>query len=311
MNNKYKKTQNFHPKNSPDILFNVENPIEFLEFLYLKMPTKSKSKVKSLLTHRLISVDGIITTKYNYMLRVGQSVKVNKFVMQKEVTNDLLDIIYEDDEIIVINKPAGLLTIGTDKEKDLTAYHFVTDYVRQTNSNNRIFIIHRLDRDTSGVVMFAKNDSIKNAFQDNWDELVTFRGYKAIVEGNLEKKSDKLVSWLKETTTHLMYSSDKVEDGKKAITNYKVLKENDEYSLLDVWLETGRKNQIRVQLKDIGHCVIGDKKYGAKTNPLKRLGLHAYKLEVTNPITGENLCFEAKSQHKFATFVTNNNTDKK
>jgi len=299
-NSNFRKTQ----KPQPDISFKVEKSMGLLEFLHENLKSKSASKVKSLLTHKQISVDGFAISQYNYKLKVGQTVRVNKYVPQKTAENDLLDIIFESDEIIVINKPAGLLTIATDKEKDLTAYHFLTEYVKEANQNNRIFIIHRLDRDTSGIVMFAKTEEIKNAFQDNWDELVTFRGYQAIVEGVLEKKSGQIKSWLKETTTHLVYSSNVSGDGKLAITNYNVLKENDEYSLLDISLETGRKNQIRVHLKDLGHPVIGDKKYGAVTNPIKRLGLHAYKLEFIHPITRENIIFEAKSQHKFASFVT-------
>jgi len=287
----------------PEECYKVEESMGLLDFLHLTLKNKSSSKVKSLLTHKQISVNGVPTSKYNYMLKPGQTVTVNKFVKQNSPENEMLDIIYEDDEIIVINKPAGLLTIATEKERDLTAYHFLTDYVRKDNPNNRIYIVHRLDKDTSGIVMFAKNEEIKIAFQDNWNNLVKYRSYLAIVEGKLEEKSDTLVSWLKETTTHLVYSSGKEGDGKEAITNYNVLKENDEYSLLEVWLETGRKNQIRVQLSDIGHCIIGDRKYGAKTSPLKRLGLHANKLEFVHPFTHELMSFEAKSQHKFAAFV--------
>lgn len=301
----YKKSQD---KQSQALEFKVEEEMELLDFLYLKLSNKARNKVKSLLTHKMISVDGTVTSKHNYLLKPNQTVIVNKYVPQRNVLNNdnkLLDIIYEDDDIVVINKPAGLLTIANDKEKKMTAYHFLTEYVRSINPENRIYIIHRLDRDTSGIVMFAKNEEIKNAFQDNWNDLVSYRGYLAIVEGKLSQKSGRIESWLKETTVHFVYSSNKPGDGKKAITNYKVLKENDENSLLQIDLETGRKNQIRVQLKDLGHCVIGDKKYGAKTNPLKRLGLHANKLEFTHPITKKAMSFEAKSSHKFAAFVKN------
>lgn len=289
-------------KNS-DLEFKAERSIGLLDFLYEKLPNKSANKVKSILAHGLVTVGGVSTTKYDFPVREGQTVLIKKYVPQASVENELLNIIYEDSDIIVINKPAGLLTIATEKEKLLTAYHFVTDYVRMSNPDNRIFIIHRLDRDTSGVVLFAKTEEIKLAFQEKWDELVKFRGYYAIAEGVFEEKSGRIQSWLKETKTHVVYSSGIKGDGKEAITQYKVIKESSEYSMLDIQLETGRKNQIRVQLKDIGHCVIGDKKYGAKTNPLRRLGLHAYKLEVIHPFTEEMLSFEAKADKKFFAFV--------
>lgn len=171
--------------------------------------------------------------------------------------------------------------------------------MRLSNPSNRIFAVHRLDRDTSGVLMVAKNEKIKLALQDNWSDLVSRRGYIAIVEGHLNEKSGRIQSWLKETKTLLMYSSDKAGDGQESITNYQVVKENAEYSLLDIHLETGRKNQIRVHMKDLGHNVVGDKKYGATTNPLRRLGLHAYQLEFKHPFSNEVMCFETQIPKSF------------
>lgn len=210
-----------------------------------------------------------------------------------------LDIIYEDKNIIVVNKPSGLLTVSTLKEKERTLFHFVSDYVKKSNPKSKIFIIHRLDKDTSGIVMFAKHQDIKFKYQNNWDKLVTKRRYIAIVEGILKEKKGTIKSHLKETKTLFVYSSDDKVNGKLAITNYEVSKETKRYSLLNVDLKTGRKNQIRVHLSDIKHPIVGDNKYGKAKGPLNRLGLHAYELELINPITKKKMLFQAKIPKSF------------
>ena len=237
--------------------------------------------------------DGIVISQHDFNLKAGQKVCISNPVSRANKYDKEPEIIYEDDDFIVINKQAGLVTVATDKEEEDTAYSVLTEYVRRKNQSNRIFIVHRLDRDTSGVLLVAKNEKIKLALQDDWAKLVSCRGYYAIVEGRLKDKDGSIKSWLRQTKTMLMYSSFTPGDGLEAITKYNVVKENKLYSLLDIHLESGRKNQIRVHMKDIGHSVAGDKKYGAKTNPLKRLGLHAYRLEFTNPITDRLMSFEA------------------
>ena len=185
-----------------------------------------------------------------------------------------LDIVYQDKDIIVVNKDAHLLTIGTEKERDNTLYHKVLMYEKTKRKSNKIFIVHRLDKETSGLVLFAKREEIKDILQNNWDIYAIERKYVAVVEGKLKKKEDTLKNHLMENSIHHVYVSD---NGKLAITKYKVLKESKSYSLLDIVITTGRKNQIRAQLSNIGSPIIGDKKYNAKTNPLRRLGLHANK----------------------------------
>ncbi|NCC87675.1 MAG: RluA family pseudouridine synthase [Clostridia bacterium] len=279
--------------------FVVTSESGLLEFLLLEMSNKSRNNVKSLLTHKEVLVDGEIITKHDYMLKVGQKIQISPSLNRGEKKKDLVSIIYEDDDFIVINKPAGLLSIATDNERDITAYKLLTAYAKRTSPKGRVFVVHRLDRDTSGVLIVAKNEKMKLALQDNWEELVSKRCYFAIVEGKVQKKADRIQSWIKQTTTLLMYSSYKAGDGLLAITDYQVIGENAGYSLMDIQLETGRKNQIRVHMKDIGHCVVGDKKYGAKTDPLRRLGLHAYKLQFRHPVTNEIMCFEASPPKKF------------
>ena len=207
-----------------------------------------------------------------------------------------LDIVYQDKDIIVVNKDAHLLTIGTEKERDNTLYHKVLMYEKTKRKSNKIFIVHRLDKETSGLVLFAKREEIKDILQNNWDIYAIERKYVAVVEGKLKKKEDTLKNHLMENSIHHVYVSD---NGKLAITKYKVLKESKSYSLLDIVITTGRKNQIRAQLSNIGSPIIGDKKYNAKTNPLRRLGLHANKLVIRHPITNEVMTFESKVPSEF------------
>lgn len=210
-----------------------------------------------------------------------------------------LDIIYEDKNILVINKPRGILTVSSLKEKEKTLFHEVSDYVKKSNPKAKVFIIHRLDKDTSGIVMFAKNQNVKYMYQNNWDKLVLKRGYIAVVNGILEKKEGCIKSYLKETKTLMVYSSNDKKNGKLAITNYKVIKETNKYSMLDIEIKTGRKNQIRVHLNDIGHSILGDKKYGNKKSFTNRLMLHANYLCVINPKTNKKQEFISKTPKLF------------
>ncbi len=187
-----------------------------------------------------------------------------------------MDIIYEDKELLVINKPAGLLTIATEKEKIHTLYHQAREYVKKQNPKNKIFIVHRIDKDTSGIVVFAKNEKIKKDLQTNWNAIAYQREYIAIVEGKMEKDKDTIKSYLKENKMHQVYSTQVGED--LAITNYEVIAKSKAYSLLKINIATGRKNQIRVQFSELGHPIIGDKKYGCTKNPIGRMGLHASSL---------------------------------
>ena len=279
----------------------VVEPAELMLFLREKMPDRSRNNIKSLLTNRQVSVDCKVVTMYNHLLRLGQEVVINWSIERsKEVEKEGLNIVYEDAELIVIDKPAGLLTIATDMEKEATAYHQLMNYIRKTSPDNRIFIVHRLDRDTSGLILFAKNEEVKNLLQNGWKELMVERAYLAVVEGPVHKKEGTIKSWLLETKTKLMYSSSKPGEGLEAITHYKVLQTTVNYSLLEIQLETGRKNQIRVHMKDIRHSIAGDKKYGAKTNPIGRLGLHAQILSFYHPLTKELMRFQTEIPPKFS-----------
>lgn len=277
----------------------VFEPVELLRFLMDSMSKHSRNSIKSLLTRGQVSVDGKVVKQYNHLLRAEQAVTINWSIVRSEEEDKGLKIIYEDADLIIIDKPTGLLTVASDTEKMHTAYHQLMNYVRKTNSENRIFIVHRLDRDTSGVMLFAKNEEVKKLLQDSWKEIVVERAYIAVVEGSVRQKEGTIKSWLLETKTKVMYSSSKPGEGLVAITHYKVLQNTAKYSLLELHLETGRKNQIRVHMKDIGHSIIGDKKYGSRTNPLGRLALHAKVLSFHHPVTKALMRFETEIPQNF------------
>ena len=297
--NKNKKRFEHHSKDYKDIReFPVTKDTELLEFLLATLKDQSRNSVKSLLSNHRVSVDGAPISQFNFKLYKGDVVIVSKNPIRRK-TRSNLPIIYENDEIIVINKPSGLLSIASDKEKGSTAYRMLTEYVQQKDKHNRIFVVHRLDEDTSGVLMVAKNPKIQQALQDNWNDLVKSRGYYAIVDGVLEEKTGTIKSYLKKNSQNMMYSSKKSGDGQFSVTHYRVIDETSNYSLLDVHIDSGRKNQIRVHLGDIGHNVIGDDKYGKPSNPIKRLGLHAYELELVHPLTGKTMRFVAPVPKEF------------
>ena len=269
-----------------------ENEI-LIEFLKKTFSNLSKNSVKSLLHNEKVFVNGNMTTKYNYELNIGNVVEIREKVAKN------IDIIYEDKDIIVINKPSGLLTVATEKEKNKTAYHLVMEYLKKKNKNNRIFIIHRLDKDTSGIIMFAKNERAKHLYQDNWNDIVKKRCYYAVIDGKMQNKEGTIKSYLKENG-NMVYSV-KDRSGKLAITEYKILKERKNISLLDINLKTGRKNQIRVHMKENKTPILGDLKYGEKSKLINRLALHAYKLELINPVTKKLLTFEVNMPNEFKT----------
>ena len=300
--NKNDKKQIIHRgKVNPNSIkeFKVHEECELLEFLFLKFPKLSRNAVKSILSGHYVAVNGAPVSQFNLKLSKDDVVIVSKQRISKKNRQDL-PIIFENDELIVINKPSGLLTIPSDNEKGRTAYRMVNDYIQQKDKHNRIYVVHRLDEDTSGVLMFAKNPKIKDILQKNWNDIVLERGYYAIVEGKMEKQEATLINYLKENSLNLMYVTNDKKAGKKCITKYKVLKSNNEFSLLDVNIDSGRKNQIRVQLGHIGHHVIGDDKYGEPADPLKRLGLHAYKLKFVHPVTKKIVEFVTEMPKQFA-----------
>ena len=272
--------------------FVVEAEDTLLSFLLSRLPNKSRNMVKSVLKNKQIFVAGKPVTQFDHPLRPGQNIEVRWDPASAYKPGQELKIIHEDEDLIVIDKPSGLLTVATDKEKRRTAYALLSAYVKTQDPKNKIFIIHRLDRETSGLLLFAKNEKIKHQIQETWETTIAERTYIAVVEGQVEPPEGTVTSWLKESSALIVYSHQSSQLGKKAITHYKRLRTNGNLSLLQLNLETGRKHQIRVHMQDIKHPIIGDDKYGASQNPIRRMGLHALVLAFTHPKTGKLCRFE-------------------
>lgn len=273
----------------------VKKDGELLDYLYNNLDIPKK-RIKQYLTHGAIYVNNSRTTKYNYKVVAGMNITIDTDSKNKKTLP--FEILFEDDHIIVVNKPSGLLTIATAKEKDRTLYHIVREYLISKDRNARVFIVHRLDKDTSGVVVLAKDEKTKNQLQENWNEYVSLREYVAVVHGHLKKDSDRIVQMLSETKTNLVYVSKK-EDAKEAITNYKVVKTSDKYSLVSINIETGRKNQIRVAFNSLGNPIVGDKKYGDVKDNENRLYLHANRLKMYYPVIKKDILFETSTPNEF------------
>ena len=214
-----------------------------------------------------------------------------------------LSVLYEDRDIVVVDKINGLLTVGTERERKNTAYYRLNEYVKKGNSKsrNRVFIVHRLDRDTSGVLVFAKHEKAKRYLQDEWQGFK--KKYYAVIHGTLPKKEGLISSYLAENSAHKVYSVRDSKKGKFAKTGYKVLKESEYYSLLEIDLITGRKNQIRVHLSDHNFPVVGDRTYGKKKTGIKRLMLHAASLRILHPHKKREMTFETKVPSHFSALV--------
>lgn len=272
-------------------------------YLLKAFPQNKRTTAKQLLKFGAVIVNGKVITQHDYSLKTGDEISFRpkpkkdfkKTTLNKRpVLETPFPIVYEDEALVVIEKPAGLLTIATDKIKTRTAYYELTDYVRSTGltGKERIFIVHRLDRDASGLIVFAKDEDTKLALQKNWDKVE--KRYYAIVEGTPKQKADTIESHLVEDKFRRVYSAKESKFSKHAVTKYQVIKTSGKYSLLEVTLITGRKNQIRVHLSDIGHPIAGDEKYGSTTDPGGRLGLHAYYLAFHHPKTDELKVFTSK-----------------
>ncbi len=269
----------------------VNNKKESLiKFLEANLNGVTHKKIKNLLKYQMIEVNGKIVTNANYMLNVGSKVAI---YFEKKVIPDFnLEIIYEDKDLIVINKSNGLLSISNTKEKEITAFRMVSDYVKKYDRKTKIFVVHRLDQGTSGVLMFAKNVVLKELLQERWNNIVKKREYIAVVEGNVNNFGT-IKSYLKMNKAQIVYSAKNKEGAWYAVTHYKCLKAKNGMSLLEVNIDTGRRNQIRVHMSEAGHPIVGDKKYGSKSNPIGRLALHASKLWIVDPRNGKLLKLEA------------------
>lgn len=284
-------------KPSQDIVlqeFKVKEPAQLLPFLIEKQVRKSRNAVKSLLAHKQIKVNNKLTTQFDLELKAGDVVAVMKY-NQARKRNRLkgLSIVFEDEYLIVIEKDAGMLSVGTDKEKTLTIFNVLNQYVKAKDKNTeRIFVLHRLDREVSGLMVFAKDMDTQSMFQRNWDSLVPHQTFTGILEGSLLPAEGTIKSWLTENKNFMVFSSSSDNGGLEAITSYKTEQVNNRYSQVVFTLKTRRKNQVRAQMNQLKHPIVGDRKYGAPNNPIKRIALHGSELTVTHPVTGQKLEFK-------------------
>ncbi len=272
-------------------IYNVTEPDELMAFLMKKMDGVSRTRVKALLSNRVVLVDNVIMTQFNHPLKPGMKVQISREKNKHEFRHPMLKIVYEDAYLIVVEKKEGLLSVATDHQKERTAQHILSEYVKRTHRNNRVFVVHRLDRETSGLMMYAKDEKTQHTLRDNWHDIVVDRRYVSIVMGDMERDQGQIRTWL--TDRKLYVSSSNYDDGGKlSITHYKTIKRANGFSMMELDLETGRKNQIRVHMSELGHPVVGDQRYGCEIDPLGRLALHAFKLCFYHPVTGELMEFE-------------------
>jgi 23S rRNA pseudouridine1911/1915/1917 synthase len=271
----------------------VEKPQELMAFLIEKLPSKSRNTIKSMLRDKQVVVDGEAISQFNHILEPGNKLTIELSKPPEKISYHGLKIIFEDEHLIVIDKKEGMLSIATDKNKDHTAYSILSEHVKRYSPNNKIFVIHRLDRETSGIMMFAKNPNVQKLVQETWGPTTKERTYVAVIQGVMDHSKGSYSSYLVESKALIVHSSQNKNFGVYAETHYETIKANQYFTLLKLNLETGRKNQIRVHMQDLGHPIIGDEKYGATKNPIGRLGLHALSLAFEHPITKELHKFES------------------
>ena len=281
----------FRPDNIISFTAGEDSPSQLLDFLFAAMPDKKKTTVKDFLKHRQVMLGQNVTTRFDAKVQPGDVVKVNTVREFQTLSHPRLQLVYEDDDIIVVNKGYGLLSMGTDKPGEVTAYTILRDYLKRKDPRNQLFIVRRLDRDTTGLMMFAKTAKAKDTMQHNWNSMVLERRYVAVTEGALEPAEGEIRSYLAENAAHEVYSTKKPGEGQLAVTYYKTLKTRAPYSMVELSLATGRKNQIRVHMKDAGHPIVGDRRYGAAPSPIHRLCLHARTLRFVHPETRRDMCF--------------------
>jgi 23S rRNA pseudouridine1911/1915/1917 synthase len=283
----------------------VEQPAELLPYLFASWPAAKKKQVRTWLKYQSVLVNGRVITQFNHPLKPGDVVAIrsDRYAAPDTVIPGGIKIHFEDAALIVIDKPPDLLTIASESEQEKTAYFQLTDYLRGSDprARERVWIVHRLDRETSGIMVFAKTPEAKSILQTGWDNAE--KRYQAVVEGSLPDDTGTFKSWLDETNPFKVFSVSRSPITRHAVTHYKVLKRKKGRSLVELTLQTGRRHQIRVHLADAGCPVVGDTKYGSKTNPARRLGLHAWMLRLPHPVNGQELRFESPLPAELARLV--------
>lgn len=285
-----------------------EEPLGLMEFIMQMRPDVKRNDIKKWLKFGHLMVNGTVTSAYDAIVEPGMEVRLNLTRPFTIFRHPRVELVYEDDDIIVINKGYGLLSVGAyNGQKEENAYDIVRNYIKEVDPRNKLFIVHRLDRDTSGLMMFAKSSQAQEALRHNWNNMILERLYVAVLEGYLDTDSGYVKSRLTENSQYVVYSTENPDEGRVAVTHYKVLGRGNNHTLAQFSLDTGRKNQIRVHASDLGHPISGDKKYGAQKSPLHRLALHAQTLRFAHPVTRKDMNFETPIPPKFAAAIRKSN----
>ncbi|MBQ2127495.1 MAG: RluA family pseudouridine synthase [Bacteroidaceae bacterium] len=273
------------------LTFKVVEPAQLILFVMEKMHGMSRNRAKALISNRVVLVNNTITTHPLAELKPGDVVQLDRSKHKKSFHCKELDIVFEDPYLFIIDKHPGLLSMSNNSRQQ-TVQTVLNRYLEKGGGRNTSHLVHRLDRDTSGLMVYAKDVQTQQSLINSWQQLVTDRRYLALVKGEFQQTRGRIQSWLTEDKKFITHSSPVDNGGKYAVTHYNVLASSNGYSLVECELETGRKNQIRVHMADLGHPVVGDRKYGSDEDPMRRLGLHAYMLCFTHPVTGKHLRFE-------------------
>lgn len=279
--------------------FDVKEETTLLPFLFDVLDNLSRSEVKSMLKFKHVALQGKAVTQFDTPLLPGDQVQVNFGRSFYKFNNPQVKVLYEDKWMVVIEKASGLLSVANETAREKNAFHIVQDYVRHDNPDARLFVCHRLDQYTSGILVFAKDEQLMQEMRANWDFYVKERKYICVTENVPTRAEDTVQSLLVEDEHMRVHSTNDDVNGRMAVTHYRVLQSRGRYALVDVEIFTGKKNQIRVHMSEMGCPIAGDIKYGAETNPARRLMLHNYRLSFIHPVSGEMMRFSLSTPPVF------------
>ena len=278
-----------------------EEPRPLMDFIMESMRDAKRNDVKKWLRYGHLAVDGAVSTAFDTPVPPGSEVSLNLTRPFPMFRHQRIELVYEDDDVLVINKGYGMLSVGTNShKKEENAYDIMRAYVKSVDPRNKLWVVHRLDRHTTGLMMFAKSERANEVLRHNWNNIILERLYVAVLEGYLEQDKGFVKSRLTENSRFVVYSTDVPGEGRLAVTHYEVIGRGNGYTLARFSLDTGRKNQIRVHASDLGHPIAGDRKYGAKTSPINRLALHAQTLRFAHPVTKKDMNFESPVPREFS-----------
>lgn len=290
---------------------NGDTPVPLMQFVTTQRPDSKRGDIKKWLKFGHFKVNGVVTSQFDTPVEPGMEVQFNASRPWVVFHHPRIQLIYEDDDVMVIHKGYGLLSVATESHrKEENAYEIMKDYVKQQNPRNKLYVVHRLDRDTTGLMMFAKSEEAQEVLRHNWNNIILERLYVAVLEGYLPEDQGFVKSRLAENSQFVVYSTEEPDQGRLAVTHYKVLGRGRGYTLAQFSLDTGRKNQIRVHAHDLGHPIAGDRKYGALKSPINRLALHAQTLRFAHPITRKDMNFHTPVPPQFTALIGGIRKDK-